>query len=544
LSFDISIAFAVILLVASPASARAQALPPTPLAPPSIQVTPPAAPLVLVQPRNPYCAGEYADEMAALSVKAREFEQQQSPYTYCIRTSAVYECPSYAPDGTLRRTRRKVVAHGTGFGYRRQGGETLLVTNDHVAEWPAVTDDEHPADDVAPGCKRVSDSLKIVENERDAYERDDVALTRVVADPQLDIAVLRANAPLPIIPWKIGRSAILRERNAVDVRGFPLGVLRANNVGKVVSAYEHDEDRDWDHDDFVIDALLSSGSSGSPVFAISCKTGEFELVGVYHAGYTRASALNVVIGIDQLRDLLVTLKRSPRSREHNAGALDGWDRARLSDAVRTEIEPFFPFGSLTAAVRVRHDGALIFEVMGRDFPLQSHPVLVLEDLPAGNDGSAFGKLGRMWSGNRHGMREVDRTELDSDTQAQAAKLLESLRRDALLAASYRVAVRRGAVSRERYLDAARKERALRSTIAAHRYLGQLAIEMAERLCPGVADADSTLAAALAVPDGAGEDVTAQGPEAVATSWNWRPVIVGGDSPLTAFGSTPVPMRSE
>ncbi|HTP29349.1 MAG TPA: serine protease, partial [Anaeromyxobacteraceae bacterium] len=272
-----------------------------------------AAPAVASAPEqgimaSPYCSGEYADELAALSQRARDFDQQQPPYTYCVRTSAVYECPTYAPDGTLHRTRRKVVAHGTAFGFRRRGVDTLLVTNEHVAEWPAVTDDDHQVPDVPGGCRRVSDSLKIVENERDAYERDDVPLARVIADPQLDIAVLRAKVPLPIMPWKIGKSSLLRERNVVAVRGFPLGVLRANNVGKVVSAYDRDQDRDWDHDDFVVDALLSPGNSGSPVFAISCRTGEFELVGVYHAGYTAGSALNLVVGVDQLRDLFATLK--------------------------------------------------------------------------------------------------------------------------------------------------------------------------------------------------------------------------------------------
>ena len=67
--------------------------------------------------------------------------------------------------------------------------------------------------------------------------------------------------------------------------GFPLGEFQATNVGKVISAYDHDEQGEWDHDDFVIDALLTSGGSGSPVLAVSCKTGEFELVGIFHARY-------------------------------------------------------------------------------------------------------------------------------------------------------------------------------------------------------------------------------------------------------------------
>ncbi|MFL5273697.1 MAG: serine protease, partial [Anaeromyxobacteraceae bacterium] len=236
-----------------PAAAALPAAAPAPVAAPAVTFAPPAA------PEAAYCPGEYADDLAAFSPRAREFEARQQPYTYCIRTTAVYECPSYAPDGTLRKTRKRVVAHGTGFGYRQTGNDTLLITNDHVAEWPAVTDAEHPVDEVPAGCKRVSDTLRVVDSESDAYERDDVPLTRVVADPQLDVAVLRAKATLPVVPWKLGRSAALRERNVVDVRGFPLGVLRAHNVGKVVSAFERDDEREWEHDDFVVDALLSPG---------------------------------------------------------------------------------------------------------------------------------------------------------------------------------------------------------------------------------------------------------------------------------------------
>ncbi|GEJ57113.1 S1 family peptidase [Anaeromyxobacter diazotrophicus] len=448
-------------------------------------------------PAGPYCSGEYADDLAALSAKAREFEQQQRPYTYCIRSTAVYECPSYAPDGSLRRTRRKVAAHGTGFGYRQQAGETLLVTNDHVAEWPAVTSEEHPVEDVPSGCKRVSDALRIVENESDAYERDDVPLARVVADPALDVAVLKAKGALPVVPWKIGHSAALRERNAVDVRGFPLGVLRANNVGKVVSAYDHDEEKDWDHDDFVVDALLSPGNSGSPVFAISCRTGEFELVGVYHAGYAKGAALNVVVGVDQLRDLLTTLKRAkPAARTDPAAALDPGERAALLASARGADEPFFPFGGLVAAVRARGDGALLFELMAKDFPVQGGPALVLEDLPAAG---SFGQLGRVWAGNRQGLRLVDHAALDGEGQALAAKLLDALRRDALLAARHRAAARHGMASRERFHEVTRLERSLRRSAGSRQDLAQASVDMAERLCPGTADAPGTLADALALP---------------------------------------------
>src|SRR5215471_1116511 len=307
--------------------------------------------------------------MVQLAPRARAFEQQpQAQYSYAVRNTATYECLSYGPDGSVRRARKKAVLHGTGFGYRRSGNETLLMTNNHIAEWPPVTDDDHTVDGVPAGCKKVGEILKIVDNEADAYDADDVPLTRVVSDPQLDVAILRAHAVLPILPWKIGRSASLRTRNVVEVRGFPLGAFQATNVGKVVSAYDHDDYREWDHDDFVIDALLSPGNSGSPVLAVSCKTGEFELVGIYHAGYSRGSALNVVVGIDQVRQMMQSLKRTPRPKTDETLALGGHERTRLLEAVRNQPEPFFPFGPLVAVARPRADGAIVFEVFSREFP--------------------------------------------------------------------------------------------------------------------------------------------------------------------------------
>src|SRR3990172_270137 len=446
---------------------------------------------------SPYCAGEYADERSALSPKAREFEEHQAPYTYCIRTTAVYECPSYGSDGTLRRTRRTVVAHGTGFGLRQSGSDTLVVTDQHLAEWPAATDEDHTADDVPAGCRRVSDTRKIVEGERDDYERDDVPLAPAISDPQLDVAVLRARALLPVVPWKIGRSSALRERNSVEARGFPLGALRANIAGQVVSAYEHHADGDWNHDDFVVDALLSHGHSGAPVFAISCRTREFELVGVFHASYSGQSALNAVVGVDQLRELVTTLKRAPRPRSDSV-ALGRDDRAKLLDGLRQESERFFPLGGLAAAVRARSDGALLFQIMGRDFPLRAHHILVLEDLP-GVDGDGFGELGRVWAGNRQGLRQVGRASMDADALSQAAKLLDALRQDALVAVAYRTAIRVGIDSRERFQEISRLERSLRRATTAQADLGQAAVEMADNLCPATVDAPLTIAAALTVP---------------------------------------------
>jgi S1-C subfamily serine protease len=466
---------------------------------PGADAVPPAASAQLTSASGsaPYCEGEYADDLAILLPRARELEQKQPAYTFCIRSTAAYDCPFYGTDGTLRRSRRRVKAHGTGFAYRQVDGGTLLLTNDHVAEWPAVTDEDHAVDGVPAGCKRVSDALKIVDSESDEYDPDDIPLMRVVVDTQLDVAIVKARTALPVMPWKIGRSAGLRERNAVNVSGFPLGVLKADNVGKVISVYDRDQYKDWSHDDFVVDALLSPGNSGSPVFAVSCKTGEFELVGIYHAAYQRGSALNVVVAIDQVRDLMVTLKRTTRPKSDPSVALDATSRARLTEAVRASLEPFFRFGALPAAVHARGDGALLFEVLSAEFPLRLEPLLVIEDLPP--PGQEFGMMGRVWAGNRRGLKAYARTDLDGDSQGQSLRILDALRRDASLTFVYRTAAAGADGSKARFDQVARLELALRRASMLHQDLSQTVADLAERLGPDVGERAVLLSDALTVP---------------------------------------------
>ena len=81
--------------------------------------------------------GEYAEDLSALSPQARDIEAQTPAYSYAVRTTAVYECVSYGADGDLAARPGRRVAYGTAFGLRADGATTLLVTNQHVAEWPA-----------------------------------------------------------------------------------------------------------------------------------------------------------------------------------------------------------------------------------------------------------------------------------------------------------------------------------------------------------------------------------------------------------------------
>jgi serine protease Do len=124
---------------------------------------------------TPICSAPYADDFSALSAAARDFDHRpEATFSYCTRNAAVYECLSYGSDGGMRRDRRKVTLHGTAFAYRKQSGDTLLLTNDHVGAWPAVTDAQHSVDGVPIGCKRVSETLTLVDDEHDAYGKDDI----------------------------------------------------------------------------------------------------------------------------------------------------------------------------------------------------------------------------------------------------------------------------------------------------------------------------------------------------------------------------------
>jgi len=445
-------------------------------------------------PSGPFCSGAYADELTTLSNDARAFDlSPEGVFSYCTRNTATYECLSYGLDGAVRRERRKAVLHGTAFAYKKQGTDTFLLTNDHVAAWPAVTDPQHAVDGIPAGCKKVSESLALVDDEHDSYARDDVQVTRVVTDPQLDVAILKTQATLHVMPWKVGRSAALRERNVVEVRGFPLGAFRATNVGKVISAIDHDDYGDWDHDDFVVDALLSAGNSGSPVLAVSCTTGEYELVGIYHAGYSAGSALNLVVGIDQVREMMTTLKRQPRSHRDDAVALDEGSRAAVRDALGPGGEMFFPFGPAAALARSGADGAFLFAVFPRDFPFSVDPLFVVEDLAPSGSGS-FGRPGRIWFGSMHGLKAYERASLDADAQQQTARVLDALRSDAASYAAYRRANGPDLTSRQASDRIRRMGQTLNRTTVARGELFQGLADLADKLAPIQGETATSLAA--------------------------------------------------
>jgi serine protease Do len=385
----------------------------------------------------PLCNGDYAD---ALPVEKADsiLDPSRDPFVFAIRNTATYEHVYYGHDGKLRKAYLRSVVHGTGFGYRVVNGETEIVTNEHVASQPDVTDDDHTVEGIPTGSKKVREQLKIVHDENDDYEPGHVALTKMLDDPQADIAVLKAKKQLGILPYRFGRSAALRAGNLVQVRGFPLGAFAALNIGKVINPMTSDSERGWNHSDFVIDALLNSGNSGSPVFAISCRTSEPELVGVYHAGYTDAAALNVVVAIDQLKDELDTLKVPKRDAAGARGEITAVDRDKLVKQLFAEPTHSltFPFGGRSVVATLVDPQTLRFSILDDDFPLVVQESMALVD--HGHNG--FGTLDEVEVSVDGQKVSAPTPALDSDVREHFDRLYDALWRQVLGVVDYRAQI--------------------------------------------------------------------------------------------------------
>lgn len=317
------------------------------------------------------CVGAYAPTVQAISAAVARYENEPGhSFVYCLRTVATYEQAYYGRDGRLKKRMLRATAHGTGFGYRQSGSETYLLTNHHVSSWPEVTEEDGQVRGVPAGARRVSEQLFIVRNDEDDYEPGFIPLSEVAADPSLDATVVKARRPLNVMPYAVGSSAALKNGDAVEVRGYPLGAFAAANVGKVTNPFVEDTDKDWNHADFALDALVNRGNSGSPVLAVNCATGEYELVGLFHAGYRGGQAMNLAVGIDEVRPLMDLLAVRPRMARAESPALTLQNRMALADAVRSPLAPLSQvrFGDRLVSVSVEDDARLVFRLHGAAFP--------------------------------------------------------------------------------------------------------------------------------------------------------------------------------
>jgi serine protease Do len=497
---------AVWLVIASLVAAPATAAKAPPQKPSEAAQKGPALP--------PLCDGDYADAVPAAQA-AQILDSAKQQFVFAIRNVATYEHVYYGRDGKLRRTYVRAVAHGTGFAYQVKDGDTLLVTNEHVANRPDVTDDEHAVEGVPSGSKKVREQLKIVRDEDDDYEPGHVPLAKVLSDPAADIAIVKARKRLPMMPFRIGRSSALRPGNLVQVRGFPLGAFAAVNTGKVVNPYTPDTEHGWSHSDFVIDALLSAGNSGSPVFAVSCHTSQPELVGVFHAGYTDAAALNVVVAIDQLREELETLKVPKRDSVFHP-EVTAQDRDRIVKELLADNAHAitFPFGGRAAVANLVDPTTLRIDVLDDEFPLLAREALAFVDRGQNGFGTLDGVVVRVDGAPT----EVAARALDGEVREHFEKLYDSLWQQLVGVLEYRSRVERAPQSADAFAKAQEARTRLRKRTGEQKELLGLCMFDADRVAgtplkPPAADTPPKPAAA---PDAPAAPPTAAAPISSAT----------------------------
>ena len=407
--------------------------------------------LRVVQSKPRLCTGDYADALPPEIASRSLDEEQKAQFIFAIRSIATYEHIYYGRDGKLRKQYLRAVAHGTGFGWKVLNGETYLVTNEHVASRPDVTDEDHPVEGIPPGSKKVREQLKIVKDEGDDYEPGHIPLTKVMSDPTADIAVLKSKKLLPVLPFRVGKSNELRAGNVVQVRGFPLGVFTALSSGKVVNPNAPDTEKGWMHNDFVVDALLSAGNSGSPVFAVSCRTGEPELVGVFHAGYADAAALNVVVAIDQLREELETFKVPKRDPAGLGTDLTAADRDRMIRALAADPSHsiVIPFAGHAVRVKLVDAETLRFSILSDDYPLSVEETLAVIDRST----SGFGTLGDVGLPINGQVIDVRSSGLDPESRDHFEKLQAALWSQLVAVTDYRVLAAKSRLSADAFSSA-------------------------------------------------------------------------------------------
>src|SRR5205814_743469 len=121
------------------------------------------------------------------------------------------------------------------------------------------------------------------------------------------------------------------------------------------------------------------------------RTSQPELVGVFHAGYSGAAALNVVVSVDQLREELETL-HVPKREGGLRAEITAQDRDRLVKELFAEQTHAltFPFGGRIATVRLADPTTLRFSILDDDYPLVVREGVTLVDRGANGFGTLDG----------------------------------------------------------------------------------------------------------------------------------------------------------
>jgi serine protease Do len=217
------------------------------------------------------------------------------------------------------------------------------------------------------------------------------------------------------------------------------------------------------------------------VLALSCRTGQLELVGMYHAGYKEASALNVVVGIDQLRDFMSKKRRITRTPS-DSPVLAAAERTHLEEGLAETSLPIFEFGGLPVLAE-RADDSLRYHVYGRNFPIDDRRLAILEDRPVSGK---FGELARLYVRGDGGWRESAAGGLGEDDRDLLVRLGDALHRHMLRVLEYRRMLANQKGTPEERHRGRELQKALDRHAVAERELVTNFMDLVERLAPGTA----------------------------------------------------------
>ncbi len=203
----------------------------------------------------------------------------------CLRNTSVY----VNQDSGERTTRS---TFGTGFVYKREDGWTYLTTNEHVGkqtEKEVVQNFFNPEPEI---WNKVSEEVSIVDNKFDKDKKDDILLSVVRSDTELDTIVLKTKTPLHVAhSYRIGT---IQEHvgDQVYAIGYPLGLTKAVTKGIISNPSVKLEGTDHT----MMDMTTQPGQSGSPVF-VRGTDNELYLIGQMRMGMPYAMGIGGGFGL-------------------------------------------------------------------------------------------------------------------------------------------------------------------------------------------------------------------------------------------------------
>lgn len=186
----------------------------------------------------------------------------------CIRNTATY----------VNQQDQQVVKRaifGTGFVYKREDGWSYLTTNNHVGNQPEKEEVPNFFDMSHPDIwTKVKEELSIVDNRADQNSADDIPLSVVRNDEELDTLVMKTKTALHVAhSYHLGT---IQEHvgDPVYVVGFTLGFAGGVTEGTIYNPSVKIDGNEYT----MLDITTQPGHSGSPVF-VKGTDNELYLVG-------------------------------------------------------------------------------------------------------------------------------------------------------------------------------------------------------------------------------------------------------------------------